>query len=553
MKNGFAYGCLAALLLALFSCTREEQGGEHRGGTIEIRFSTSELQVTRATTPGDVEAHDGGGFSDYYMSFEAPDAGTLKIWASNTDASSQQLGIFADGLITRKTCAGTSKPADEDAFSVNVAAKGRVTVFPYNGVSRIYKMEYQYKGDNPATPAVETNYDLLLTWDFGNATFQSYLSSALHTSAIPPAVAAPALNTAATWMVSIDGLTIWSKRDSTWDTTLGCFEWGGYYDSNQASAPVDLVILIADMKTGSATYGNIIATYPASTREEAGVVVTGTIKSQSPVDAVVKFNFTGFDYGDADSWDYMVYAFGNTDGLWTMTTDPENPGIALSASDLVELTTADDVEALQFTAQTRNTEAWDDGALLQSSGRLPVSAKASLTVSSGKNGEAYLELLRCVAKVTAKIINNTGDVLSLCDYTHVVKGINPDTGWVIPHENDVIGTAGNLVANPNAKYSPADVRIPITSEGSREYDWYVFPSTGPYTIDIQFTLNKGEGGEKTYTYLNLPVTNWRDVSIPALARNQHLVVTTRISRGLTVSFNFDVESWTGHTASVEFD
>ena len=550
MKSGFTYGCIAALLLVLFSCTREETVGEHRGGSVEIRFSTSELQVTRATTPGDVETHDGGGFSDYYMSFEAPAAGTLKIWASNTDASSQQLGIFADGLITRETCAGTTKPDDEHAFSVVVAAQGRVTIFPYNGVSRIYKLEYDYYGDDPETAAIETNYALQLTWDFGNATFQGYLSKPLHTSVIPPAVAAPSLNTAAEWMVIIDGLTIWSKTNSTWNTTLGCFEWGSYYNSNQASAPVDLVILIADMQTGSATYGNIIATYPASSRDD---VVTGIIKSQSPVDAVVKFNFSGFDYGVADSWNYMVYAFGNTDGLWTMTTDPKaEPAISRSASDLVELTTVTQVEALQFTPQPRNKGAYDDGVLLENSGRLPVSAKASLTVSSGKNGETYLELLRCVAKVTAKIINNTGDEMSLCNYTHEVKGINPDTGWVIPHEEDVIGTAGDLVTDPNQKYK-ADVRIPISSEGSREYDWFVFPSKGPYTVNIQFTLNKGESKEKTYTYSKLPVTNWRAVHIPALERNQHLVVTTRISKGLTVSFNFDVQPWTDHTASVRFD
>lgn len=338
-----------------------------------------------------------------------------------------------------------------------------------------------------------------------------------------------------------------TKADTPGDGVVA--DGGGIYVDGGGNP--DLVILIA-----SNTTGDIVATYPNSGRSG---VVNGICTTHTNVDAVLSFDFSG-DQGP-DAGEYTVYAFGNTEGLWPMTYDPSDPGISLSGSQLTSLTTADQVEALRFVAQTRNTHGWeeagheyDDGFALKNS-RLPISAKAPLTVSAGKNGEAYLELLRCVAKVTAIIKNNTGETMDLYNYKHTVHNINPNTGYVIPHLDDFIGTPGNLVANPCSKYNLPDMTIPISMEGSQAYDWYVFPSEGPFNICITFTLFKNNvgGTEKTYTYKNLPVTDWRANDILRLERNQHLTVTTRISKGLTVSFNFQVTRWEEETATVEFD
>lgn len=337
-----------------------------------------------------------------------------------------------------------------------------------------------------------------------------------------------------------------TKADTPGDGVVA--DGGGIYVDGGGNP--DLVILIASNATG-----DIVATYPSSGRSG---VVNGTCKNHSSTDAVLSFDFTTKDAGE-----YTVYAFGNTEGLWPMTYDPDDDDLSLSGSQLTSLTTADQVEALRFVAQTRNTQGWeeaghedeyDDGVALKNS-RLPISAKAPLTVSAGKNGEAYLELLRCVAKVTAIIKNNTGEAMDLYNYKHTVHNINPNTGYVIPHLDDFIGTPGNLVANPCSKYSLLDMTIPISMEGSQAYDWYVFPSEGPFNICITFTLFKNNvgGTEKTYTYKNLPVTDWRANDILRLERNQHLTVTTRISKGLTVSFNFQVTPWEEETATVEFD
>lgn len=572
MKKGYAYSCLLALL-TLFSCERERE--DTHGGIIDIHFSTAELQVTKATTPGDGRQNDGGGFTGHYMNFEAPDEGTLKLWASSIDGTSHTIGIIESATLHTEFSSGTgtSRPADGDAITLNNVAKGPVTLFPSDGASRFYKISFTYtiQGDNPETEGeTETSYEKTLSWDFGNAGFMTAFGvAAAQASALTGA--SYSLDVASVWSLTVNGLTIWSTVASTWNSA-GYFDWGSFFSTNEGTNPVDLVILIADNQPGSATRGNIVATYPSSGRAD---VVAGTPKSQSAVDAVVSFDFSSFDYGDADSWDYTVYAFGNTDGLWDMTTDGEN-----TITNLTSLTTVTDVENLKFKVQERHLAEWevknagddtnnngvsdayealannlkyDDGVVVKN-GLLPVSAKASLTVSSGRNGEAYLELLRCVAKVTARIVNNTGSAMNLYDYKHTVHGINPDQGYVIPHTEDIIGTPANLVANPCAKYNMPSFAVPITEDGSMDYDWYVFPSNGPYTICLQFTLNKGEENQNTYTYNSLPITDWRAQDIPALGRNQHLIVTTRISRGLTVSFNFEVVTWEeSHSASVSFD
>ena len=339
---------------------------------------------------------------------------------------------------------------------------------------------------------------------------------------------------------------------------------GGLYIDG--SGDPDLVILIVDNNTDSPAKGNIVITYPGA---------NATKTSSSATESVIKFDFAT---ASLPAGNYMVYAFGNTGGLWTMTTTNAagNDTIEISGSDLTDATKiskGSQLEALAFKPQSRVTIGWedpgyagewDDGVAIENS-RLPVSAKAPLTVSSRMNGEARLELLRCVAKVTAKIINNMDTPLSLYDYKHTVHNINPTSGYVIQHDDDYIGTAGNLLANPPSKYSDSSLAIPIAAapSGSQEYDFYVFPSQGPFRICIQFTLNKGNTTppvdpgdpplERTDPYNNLPGTNWRAEDILEVRRNQHLTVETRISQGVQVSFNFVVAEWEEHTESVTFD
>lgn len=554
-------------LLSVFSCIREETEVDLHGQTVSIHISPSGLQQTKAITPGDGIGNDGGGFLDDYMCFEAPSEGTLNLWVSSTSGNDKNVCVREGGNLHTYGCGtSTGRPVNAN-ISLTGVNKGTVTIFPSGGPSRLYKIEYTYvgsiEGDNLATPDVtEKSYigEITLTWDFGDPVLKDYYvaTSSYYSSSM--GVTVPSIGDESVWSVTINNLTIWSMGKGKWvysaePSPSGYFEWIGYY-KDPTEDPYNwkdnLVILIAKNNDDKA----IVAKYPSA---------SAVLSSSNEVEGTITFS-------DIAQGDYTVYAFGNTSGLWTMTTkNVDESGTEYVSGEgnaaLLGLTTKDQVESLRFATMTRNTVGWEDAGYASltptekyddgvevKNGRLPMTARAALKVSAGHNGEAYLELIRPVAKVTAIIKNNTGEALTLYDYKHTVHNINPTTGYVLPHDDDCIGTACNLLTNPNIKYAPYDVPIPVSLEGSQKYDWYVFPSPGPYTICLQFTLFKGvEGKEKTYTYNALPVTNWKGENIVSLGRNQHITVETRISKGLTVSFNFRVDPWIPSSSTVEFD
>ena len=295
---------------------------------------------------------------------------------------------------------------------------------------------------------------------------------------------------------------------------------GGIYKDEEDKP--DLIILIAE-----ATSGTIVKRYPSE----------GELLSLSETEAKVAFSFAGNNAGD-----YIVYAFGNAQGLWPMIKegddDTDNSKV-ITVDDLmkeVKVPTREVLESLRFKKLAPNA------APELINGRMPLSAKGELEVSSGKNGQVRLELLRCIAKVTAEFINNTGETLELDDYSHYIKNICPDNGYIIKHP--AVSPASAVMGTLNATVTGHE----IVSESSLSHSWYVFPSVGPYTCDIHFTVD-----EKDYTYNDLPVTNNRREDIPSLTRNQHLHIVTRISKGLKVSFNFEVADWEEKTAEVTFD
>ena len=295
---------------------------------------------------------------------------------------------------------------------------------------------------------------------------------------------------------------------------------GGIYRNGEGNP--DLVILIAD-----ATSGTIVKRFPGE----------GDLEEVSATEAKVAFSFAGNPAGD-----YVVYAFGNAQGLWPMIKegdDDDDDSKVITVEDLTnpaKVPTREVLEALRFRRLGSNI------APELINGRMPLSAKGELVVSSGKNGQVRLELLRCIAKVTAEFINNTGGDLEISNYSNSIVNICPDTGYIIKHpavspESALMGTLVATVSEHN-----------ILHEGSISRSWYVFPSVGPYTCDISFTANS-----KDYDFPDLPVTNSHREDIPCLYRNQQLHIVTRISRGAQVSFNFEVAEWENVAAEVQFD
>ncbi len=273
----------------------------------------------------------------------------------------------------------------------------------------------------------------------------------------------------------------------------------------------DLVILIADPA------GDIVARYPES----------GSLQAD-PTTTAMAVSFTGLDEGV-----HTVYAFANTGGAnpWAMSAD------------FADLLTADDVEALQFSPLPADTcpDAAD---------RLPLSARGSVSVSSGGTGEVSLQMIRCVAKVTIDFVNRTGAALTLDDFAFSLENLCPDRGYVCPRALPDLPSGisyGDIV-------HPEEDGIALGTGEVQSYSFYVFPGVAvprsrDYLLNVGFTAN---GSAEPNSYSDLPVHDDHAVNIVSLERNQHLHIVTRISRGLTVSFNFEVADWIANTESVLF-
>lgn len=295
---------------------------------------------------------------------------------------------------------------------------------------------------------------------------------------------------------------------------------GGIYRDGGGNP--DLIILIVD-----ATSGTIVKRYP----------VDGDLLSSSATEAKIAFSFA-----DKAAGNYYVYAFGNAQGLWPMIKegdDDTDDTKILTVSDLTDPAKVPNrtvLEALRF------KKLDSDVAPELINGRMPLSAKGELVVSAGKNGQVRLELLRCIAKVTAEFINNTGEDLDLSNYSNKIVNICPDRGYVIKHPavSPESASMGNLEATV--------FEHNMLHEGSISRSWYVFPSMGPFTCNISFTANGTD-----YNFPDLPVTDSKRVDIPCLYRNQQLHIVTRISKGFKVSFNFEVADWDDVTADIQFD
>ena len=298
------------------------------------------------------------------------------------------------------------------------------------------------------------------------------------------------------------------------DTSDGNVADGGgiFIDGNTP----DLVILIANSS------GNIVATYPGGTGELEG----------SPLPNSVSISFKGLGQGD-----YTVYAFGNTEGFWSM----KSGGSAVTS--LTALTTASQVEALQFQPEASDVDSHNCLKVLQN--RLPLSAKGTVTLGASGNGKIELPLLRCVAKVTARFENQFGSDLTLYHFSNTMKKMRPTAGYVAPHVNDFPVDPADA-----SDLTSGETTLSISDGEAYEEFWYVFPSIGPYTCDVQFSQT--DGGD-LLQYLNLPIHDDHARSITKLDRNQHLTITTRISAGKKVSFNFEVSDWDEKTESITFN
>ena len=279
----------------------------------------------------------------------------------------------------------------------------------------------------------------------------------------------------------------------------------------------DLFIAIANYS------GTIVARYPDSVNPSNAELLSPSSSTQ------VSIRFRGI----SNSGDYTVYAVANTaGGVW---------GAPANTSAWTAITTASAMDNLKFTALTGSD-------LPTVSDRMPLSAKGTLHVKEGLNGQAELELLRCVAKVGFKFKNETGDALELTGCNVTLKDINPTQGYLFPRANDATGTIRDLVLISST------LNLAAGETTSLYGNLLVFPSIAPertvgsrYYCDISFTV-----GETPKSFTDLPIHDKLSQDILALGRNQYLQIETRINKGMDISFNFEVLDWNDKTEVIIF-
>ncbi len=288
---------------------------------------------------------------------------------------------------------------------------------------------------------------------------------------------------------------------------------GIYRDGNDIP---DLKILLVDAN------GNVVARYPDSGQTPQSLLVSSTATNAS-------VKFTSIPQGE-----YQVYAAANT-----------GSSLTVSGVDWETISTKGDLNALKFTTLEGNNPP-----TIADNGRMPLSAVGPLSVKAGGNGQASLQLLRCVAKVEITFKNLTGNALSLTNCNITLNSINPNSGYLFqPAGDDATGTIRDLTL-------ASGKTLTFTSTGDDQTQtvgpMLVFPSQAPanpgyYKCNVSFTYN-----ETAMNFNNLPVHDNKSKNITSLGRNQYLKIEIRISNQTNISFNFEVSDWTPKTESVTF-
>ena len=268
----------------------------------------------------------------------------------------------------------------------------------------------------------------------------------------------------------------------------------------------------------------------------------------APTNGALRTHYTAtadtVTFANLDEGDYTVYAYANTSGLALSAV--LNPATVANQAAL---------DGLLFAAL-----AGEDTIALSNS-RMPLATAASLHVHSGHNGMVDLDMLRCLAKVSVEMINQTGEALTLPNQMSgevllapglnvTLKHMNPNQGYVFAHTNDI----------PAGAYTPGPCRdivyecAPTIAAGDTlKLTRLVFPCDtvhcGAFTCDVDLYL-----GSEGHEYHDMPIIDNRARPIAVLARNTHLHIEIRISKKKHVSFNFSVSDWnTSKTETITFE
>ena len=309
----------------------------------------------------------------------------------------------------------------------------------------------------------------------------------------------------------------------------------------------DLVIAIAS------STGTLMAWYPDDFF--TGLVMSGDYDTECSTTHTPSTNatastimVTGLDRGS-----YTVLAFANLAGL------PSDVRTNLRAC-----TTMAMIDTVRF----RLADGQPDFG-----SKMPLSAKASLSVNASGNGQVDVSLLRPVARISMTFRNQTGGAIEI-DTCHVSIGnINPSRGYLMPRATDSVATGlrDMVMIKDRPLVFGTDPQVTATYNRAVLDTVQVFPSLAPartlgsrYLCRVYFRVTKeGETYDRSdpdtydeYTFTDLPVHDSHSADITYLRRNQFLKIETRITRRAAehdYSFNFEVQDWIEKDNYMTFD
>lgn len=300
------------------------------------------------------------------------------------------------------------------------------------------------------------------------------------------------------------------------------------------SGEPDLVIGIVN------SAGNLVAWWPD---DYWGAMETG-YSSECQTDKTDETKSTIYFTGPPRG-SYTVFAVANTAGLSSSTITSLQAAASLTALDDLQLTVDSGEPGFGAT--------------------MPLTARGTLTVNAWGNGQANLQLLRPVARISLTFINQTNGAVDIHDCNVTFEDLNPSRGYLLEHDPDyVTGYNRDLTVTGTDPLVFTDNRstLPVKT---------VFPSIAPtrlvgsrYLLNVHFRVTKknkvyNAGDSDTYTeydFEDLPVHDSRSKDIPYILRNQHLKIETRITKRADehdYSFNFEVQDWYTKEEYLTFD
>lgn len=323
---------------------------------------------------------------------------------------------------------------------------------------------------------------------------------------------------------------------------------GGIVDLGNGDGP-DIRVFLAN---GS---GEVIATYPSN---DGDTYPSECTSFPDATESTIQFDSPGLGT-------YYVYVVANAGWLSTGSGNPRLSA-AIPTAVTSPATTISDLESLTL---SRNA-----ALSFSNVNPMPLSAKGSISLVTGVNGQIDLELKRVVSRVSLTFDNKTDTQLKLYGCTVTLKVMDPLGGYLFPMTTDYV-TRGQNDQDDLVLCSSQD----ITISASGTFDLtprLVFPSVAPtqseggrmYLCDICFTMRYpienveyNENNPSTYTTTtynneNLPVQDLENYeNILALTRNQDLTIVTEINRrdqDRDITFNFRIKNWTDTPETVVF-